>query len=250
MTGPAKPEFPVIRTIGLQGVLVTFSDVLSERSNRASLAFSGAVKSQNWSGIFEVSTSLASVFLRFDTSQLRHEALKDLLLDLLQTRDWFQAALPAGRKFWQVPCVFGTELAPQLAEAADLAGMSESQAIDSLSAARVRALTIGFAPGQPYLGPLGVEWNIPRQSALTPQVPIGALVLAISQFVLFTAQAPTGWRHIGQTGFRGFQPGGKDPIVLRAGDEMQFMPVTRVEFARLCERDPHFGGAECQEIPA
>jgi 5-oxoprolinase (ATP-hydrolysing) subunit B len=49
----------------------------------------------------------------------------------------------------------------------------------------VRVLAVGFAPGQPYLGPLGEEWNLPRLKALQ-QVPAGALVQAISQFVLFS----------------------------------------------------------------
>jgi allophanate hydrolase subunit 1 len=69
----------------------------------------------------------------------------------------------------------------------------------------VRVLAVGFAPGQPYLGPLGEEWNLPRLKALQ-QVPAGALVQAISQFVLFTGPAPTGWRHVGQTAFRCFRP--------------------------------------------
>lgn len=242
--------FPIIRTVGLSGMLVTFADHLSEASNRATLAFCEAVKSSNWMGVQEIATSLASVFVRFDPVVLSHAALQDHLHGLLAQKNWQQAELPPGRRLWRVPTVYGTGLAPQLEEAAAAAGMSASQAIDSLGAARVRVLTIGFAPGQPYLGPLGAEWNLPRQTELTPRVPPGALVLAISQFVLFTAAAPTGWRHVGQTGFRGFQLRAEDPIALRAGDEMIFTPVSPSEYERCCAADPHFGGAIREEIPA
>lgn len=243
-------SFPIIRTVGISGMLVTFSDRLTETANRATLAFCEAVKLKNWPGVLEISTSLASVFVRFDTETLRHADLKDRLQILLEQQDWQQAALPAGRCLWRVPTLYGTDLAPQLGEAAAAAGLNEEQAIDQLGSARVRVLTIGFAPGQPYLGPLGKQWNLPRQTELTPQVPAGALVLAISQFVLFTAAAPTGWRHVGQTGFRGFQLGAEDPIALRAGDEMIFHPVTRSEYERHCVCDPHFGGASREEISA
>lgn len=246
----AAISFPIIRTAGLSGMLVTFSDTLTEPANRATLAFCEAIKSSGWLGVQETSTSLASVFVRFDTEVVSHAALKELLLTLLARQDWQQAALPSGRRLWQVPTVYGTDLAPQLGEAADAVGMSEAQAIDSLGAARVRVLTIGFAPGQPYLGPLGAEWNLPRQTELTPRVPAGALLLAISQFVLFSTSAPTGWRHVGQTGFRGFQLRSQDPIALRAGDEMIFTPVSRSEFERLCVADSHFGGASREDIPA
>lgn len=247
---PEDISFPIIRTVGLSGMLVTFSDRLTETANRATLAFCEAVRSSGWIGVQETSTSLASVFVRFDTDLVSHGALTEQLLTLLAQQDWQQASLPPGRRLWRVPTVFGTDLAPQLAEAAAAAGLDEQQAVDRLGSAQVRVLTIGFAPGQPYLGPLGEEWNLPRQTELTPQVPVGALVLAISQFVLFATTAPTGWRHVGQTGFRGFQLGSEDPIALRAGDEMIFTPVSRPDFVRLCERDPHFGGASREEIPA
>ena len=248
MNGQVLPKFPVIRTVGLQGMLVTFADALSEASNRAALAYQGALKQKALAGVIEISPSLASVFVRFDPVALSHDALKTKLDTLLDARDWYAADLPEGRRFWRVPTVYGTDLAPQLAEAADAAGMSEAQAIESLGSARVRVLTIGFAASQPYLGTLGEEWDLPRQTELTPMVPSGALVQAIRQFVLFTAPAPTGWRHVGQTGMQLFRPEMDDPFALRAGDEMIFEPVSRAEFLRMREADPNSGGAIVMEI--
>lgn len=243
---PEAAAFPVIRNIGLDGMLVTFGDRLSEPSNRAALAFRAVLDQQGWDQIAETSTSLASAFVRFDPLYLSHDDLHDRLAELMQSRDWYHAALPPGRKLWRVPCVYGTDLAPQLAEAADAAGLTEAQAIDALGTARVRVLTIGFAPGQPYLGPLGAEWNLPRLKALQ-QVPAGALVQAISQFVLFTAPAPTGWRHVGQTAFRCFRPDAAVPIPLTPGDEVVFEPVPRAEMMRLLDDNADGAGGAIAE---
>lgn len=247
---PSSEGFPLIRTVGLHGLLVTFSDTLTEAANRATLAFRGAVDERALPAVLETSTSLASVFVRFDTSDVGHEQMRGLLQQMLDERDWYSADLPEGRRLWRVPTVYGGGLAPQLAEAADLAGLSETGAVESLSNARVRVLTIGFAPGQPYLGPLGEEWNIPRQSELTPMVPAGALVVAISQLVLFSSATPTGWRHVGQTGIRLFQPDAARPFALNPGDEMEFPSVSEAEFRRLTEADPNFGGAIATELSA
>lgn len=233
MAEPARP-FPIIRNIGLDGMLVTFASQLSEQSNRAALAFHAELQQLAQDGIGETSTSLASAFVRFDPLRLSHAALHARLSDLLQSRDWFQADMPAGRTFWRIPCLFGTDLAPQLAEAADAAGLSEAQAIERLGSSRVRVLAIGFAPGQPYLGPLAAEWNLPRLKALQ-QVPAGALVQAISQFVLFTGPAPTGWRHVGQTAFSCFRPQGVTAIPLTPGDEVVFEPVSYADFLKIRE---------------
>ncbi len=237
-----------IQPVGLAGIIIRFADRLTEADNRAALAFRAAVLARSWAGVVETSTSLASVFVRFDPTIVTYDALCDAMGFLLEERDWRLSPLPAGRRLWQVPTVFGTDLAPQPEEAADLAGLSEDAAIQSLSSARVRVLTIGFGPGQPYLGPLPDIWNIPRQDQLTPMVPRGALVLAVSQFVLFSAASPTGWRHVGQTGFNLFRPHSEHPFALRIGDELQFFPVSKPELQSLCDRDPDFGGASAREI--
>ncbi len=244
-------NFPIVRNVGLDGILVTFSEAMTEPSNRAALAFRSVVEDQNWEGVLETSTSLASTYLRFDVSQLTYSEIEPLIRHTLTERNWYNAPLPSGRKLWRVPTVYGTDLAPQLDEAAAAAGMSSAEAIRKLSQSQVRVLTIGFAPGQPYLGPLAPEFNIPRLQELNPMVPEGALVLAISQFVLFSGPTPTGWRHVGQTAFRCFRLEAKQSFALNPGDEMLFEPVTPDELGSIRSKDiDGSGGATCEEIGA
>jgi KipI family sensor histidine kinase inhibitor len=222
------PRFfnPVIRPAGLTGVLVSFGDTLSEPANRAALAFSAAVARAGIDGVEESAPSLVSVFVQFDPLHLDLEVLVARLTALLEDQDWYAAPMPEGRRFIRVPTVYGTDLAPQLAEAAAAAGLSVDAAIAQLSDARVRVQTIGFAPGQPYLGLLPEAWDIPRQTALTKAVPEGALVVAIRQLVLFSVANPTGWRHVGQTALRLFRPDSDTPFFLRPGDEVQFVQAS------------------------
>ena len=118
----------------------------------------------------------------------------------------------------------------------------------SIAAARVRVLTIGFAPGQPYMGELPKNWNIPRQTGLTAQVPRGALVVAIRQLIIFSGPTPTGWRHIGQTGFHCFRPEADEPFPLTIGDEVTFRRVSPDELDALAVEDPLGGGAEVEDL--
>lgn len=242
----AAPTFPVIRTAGIDGLLVSFGDKLDEPANRAALAFRAAVDGEGWDGVEETSSSLVSTYLRFDPLHLAHQDLKSRVAGLLDAQDWYAADLPAGRRFWRIPAVFGTDLAPQLAQAAEAAGLSEDAAIRSLTEARVRVQTIGFAPGQPYLGELPEAWDIPRQTELTRAIPIGALCVAIRQLVLFSVNTPTGWQHVGQTAIRLFQPETKEPFLLRPGDEVQFTQ-TDAETLDNMRKDAH-GGAESEPL--
>lgn len=238
---------PALYPLGVDGVLIRFGTRLSESANRAALAFRAALEADPPEGVAETATSLTSVYLRFDPTTTDHRQLRTALAPRLASRDWYQAPLPEGRRLWRVPAAFCADLAPQLAEAAALAGLSTDEAIAALCAAPLRVQTIGFAPGQPYLGGLSSQWNIPRQTDLTPRVPEGALAVAIRQMVLFSVGTPTGWRHVGQTAVRLFRPELDDPFLLRPGDEVLFSPVTRAEFENIRKTDPS-GGAVAERL--
>ncbi|MGA1181499.1 MAG: carboxyltransferase domain-containing protein, partial [Marivivens sp.] len=111
-----------------------------------------------------------------------------------------------------------------------------------------RVLAIGFAPGQPYIGLLPDNWNLPRLSQLTPKVPAGALVVAVRQLVLFCNDSTTGWRQIGQTGFRPFWPHSSTPFRLEVGDAIRIEHVSQMDLAALApERTEGLGGARLEK---
>jgi KipI family sensor histidine kinase inhibitor len=234
----------------LGGVLVTFGDTASDAANRAAIAFRTAVDAQGWAEVEESSSTLVSAFFRVDLAQHRFEALQDRLQDILLSQDWSDAALPGGRALWTIPAVFGTDRAPQFSESAEAAGLTEAQALTELTSTRLRVLTLGFAPGQPYLGTLGKAWDIPRQVGLTPNVPVGALVAAVRQICLFAKDTPTGWRHVGQSAFQCFRPQGDTPFPLSPGDEVQFTAITPRELARIeAHNGDGAGGAQREVLP-
>ena len=255
MTSPATNEtasnsFPCIKNVGLSGVLVSFSDDLTESANRAALAFRAELENAARPGITETTTSLTSTFVVFDPVRLPLEDLRAYLSKLLARKNWETAALPERRRLWRIPAVFGGEYGPQFDEVAKLAGLTPERAIEELTSTRLRVMTIGFAPGQPYLGSLPEKWDIPRQSGLTKQVPNGAIAVAIRQLVLFTTETPTGWRQVGRTAFRGFRPESDTPFALRPGDEVQFAPIDEETCASIRAKDKTGdGGAEWELLP-
>ena len=236
---------PEILPFGLDAVLVRFDATMSDQANRAALGFAAHIRNSALPFV-EVSSTLASVTLRFDPLAVGLDEVNALLQKHLTTQDWGAIALPAGRKLWRVPTCYGGDHGPQLAEAAELAGVSTNAAIDALGTSRVRVLTIGFAPGLPYLGTLPPEWNIPRQTALTPKVPAGALVVAIRQFVVFANASPTGWRWIGQTALPLFDPARSPASLFSPADEVIFTPVSEAEFTTA--RTAPFGGATWEDV--
>lgn len=239
----ASSPFPRILPSGVDGLVVQFSDHFDNDANRAALTLRARIEVENWPEVVETALSLVSTLVRFDPLITAPQLLATRLADLLEGDR--QTEVPTAARTLVIPASFDPELAPQIDEAAEAAGFPDrAAAIESICTADLRVLTIGFAPGQPYIGELPAAWDLPRQRNLTPRVPVGALGIAIRQMVLFAVETQTGWRHAGQTAMRLFQPDAPDPFLLRPGDRLRFEPVPAATLERL--RDDPLGGARIE----
>lgn len=230
-----------ILPLGTDGMLLRLAMTTSPETSRRVRALAAGLEAAPPEGVVEIAGGLVSVLLRFDPDRVA----RDDLAAALSALDPAGAETPPGR-LWRVPAAFGGDAGPQLHEAAKLAGRNPEAAIAELCDTPLDVLAIGFAPGQPYLGHLGENWNMPRQSDLTPRVPAGAIVVALRQIVLFNAASTTGWRQVGRTAFRPFLREREPPFALRPGDRVKFEPVAADEIDRLADGGDGMGGARCE----
>lgn len=246
MSAPPDLPPPEIHPFGLDAVLVRFTLHWSEHANRAAQRLAADLSRAPLPGQTEAAPGLGSVLLRLN----REVTSQAALIAALQTR--LAAPPPAQAKEtprrWLVPACFGGEAGPDLAAAARLAGRSETALVAELCATDLRVLALGFAPGQPYLGPLPEHWQMPRLPALTPRVPAGTLATALAQLVLFTAASPTGWRALGRTALRPFAPLAAQPFALAPGDILRFSETSEAQIAALEALGDPLGGA-VRDIP-
>ncbi|RYH03524.1 carboxyltransferase domain-containing protein [Salipiger sp. IMCC34102] len=242
MPDPDVPNDTQIAPLGQDGVLVRFGDGATAHPAKAR-SFGATVRGAGLDGIGEVATSLASTLVRFDPRAVSRATVEVHLRALLATPREIAAT---ESRLWTIPASFGGDDGPQLADAAGLADLSPEAAIAEIAETELSVLTIGFAPGQPYLGHLPERWDLPRQTDLTPRVPEGALVVALRQIVLFANPSPTGWRQVGRTAFRPFRPDRAEPFALRAGDRIRFSPVDARTLRDLGQAPDGLGGAICE----
>ncbi len=231
--------------LGVDGILVRFADRLSEDANARALAFRDQVTAAKITGVTEVASSLVSVRVGFDPEVTTRAAVLDALKNDI-AQDQISDASP--RRLWRIPAAFGPDHAPQLAEAAAHAGLTPQKAIAELTGTTLRVIAIGFAPGQPYLGMLPPAWDIPRQTSLSQNLPQGALLCAVRQLIVWAADAPTGWRHVGQTAFRVYRPETDAPFAFTPGDAVRFEAVSDSDFAGIAANSDTNGGAICEVL--
>ncbi len=133
----------------------------------------------------------------------------------------------------EIPVCYGGELGPDLAWMAARCGMAESEVVRLHSAGVYTVRFLGFAPGFAYLAGLPGVLHAPRLETPRTRVRAGSVGIADGRTGVYPAASPGGWRLIGATPLRMFDPGAQPAARLAAGDRVRFVPIDRQAFDRM-----------------
>ena len=213
---------------GDRGLVVEFADELSPEINGCVRALSRRL--HDAPGVIEVVPTLRSLLLIIDPLTADRNRLAGTALQLLQN------LLPdqdgAGRRI-ELPVVYGGDAGPDLADVAKMSGLTTREAIELHSRQDYQVLMLGFAPGFPYLGIVAASLRRPRLSVPRTRVPAGSVGIADALTGVYPLSTPGGWRLIGRTPRIIYDPRHPDPILLRPGDHVRFVPVTSAVFPEI-----------------
>ena len=206
---------PLILPLGDRGLLVRFSETLSDEANRAAIAFSARVEMAGVPGVLEVVPNLVSVLLRYEPAAITFDRLAGEVRLLAAAPD---GAIVVGAEHRVAVRFDGADLD----EVAGLVQLSVIEFVAAHNAAPLRVLATGFAPGFLYCGLHPEALEVPRRDVVRRQVPAGTMLFAAGQTAITSTPIPTGWHVIGHTGFRNFDPTAEPPATVRAGDTIRF----------------------------
>jgi KipI family sensor histidine kinase inhibitor len=112
-----------------------------------------------------------------------------------------------------------------LAEAADLLGLSPGGLVERHTGAEWTVAFCGFAPGFGYLTQPGGSWDVPRRATPRTKVPPGAVALAGEFSGVYPRESPGGWQLIGRTDVAVFDLDRDPAALLRPGTRVRFVAV-------------------------
>jgi inhibitor of KinA len=93
-----------------------------------------------------------------------------------------------------------------------------------------RVYMLGFLPGFAYMGPVDERIIAARKHQPRTRVEPGSVAIAGRQTGIYPVASPGGWQIIGRTWLTLFDPN-KEPITyFRAGDRVQFYPISIDEY--------------------
>lgn len=233
------PGFPRILPLGDSGVTVEFGDSIAPATNDQVIAFAQGLDTLTISGVVDVAPTYRSVSVYFDPLLTDLDDLERRLKELAANLP--QQPTGPGRTI-EIPVAYGVDLGPDLADVARLAGVSEQEVVALHGSTDYRVYMLGFSPGFPYLGTVPATIAIPRLAEPRTKVPAGSVGIAGTQTGIYPQESPGGWRLIGRTPVKLYDPQGSRPFLLEPGDHVRFVEISYEEYWRMaaCENPTAF----------
>ena len=224
-----------IAAAGDAALVAEFGDRIDVALNARATALAEALARTPVHGIRDIVPTFRSVAVYFDPLVTDVEQLRQRLLDLAAAPEPTRAETP--RPPVVVPVCYGGEFGPDLGDVASFAGLSEAETVERHATASYRVFMLGFMPGFAYLGVVDPRIAAPRRQAPRARVPAGSVGIAGAQTGVYPRETPGGWQIVGRTPLTIFAFDREPPCVFRAGDTVQFQPITAADFARTVDRE-------------
>jgi KipI family sensor histidine kinase inhibitor len=210
---------PRIRPLGDSALTVEFAESLSVEANLKVRALDAVLARNPPEGFREAVPTLRSLLVLYD-GRRGFERFREALLALAG-----DAAPPPPGRSHEIPTLYGGEGGPDLYEVARKAGLSEADVVHLHGAREYTAFMVGFTPGFAYLGSLDPRLETARRTTPRVRVPAGSVGIASTLTGIYPVVSAGGWNLLGLTRLGLFDPGADDPVRIRPGDRVRFVPT-------------------------
>lgn len=217
-------------------LILEFESRVDPEINDACVAIADRLGRLSVAGVRDVVATYHTVAVHIDPLQVDRTSLVGQLEQLAASAT---DARPARGASHEIPVCYGDEFGPDLTDVAQFGGCTEDEVVRLHSAPTYRVYMMGFLPGFAYLGSVPERIRMGRLDTPRLRVQTGSVAIAGLQTGIYPLEAPGGWRIIGRTWIKPFDPERQQPWMFQAGDAVRFVPVSRAVFLGAMAGEPN-----------
>ncbi len=223
---------PRLLPCGDRALSVELGDEISREVNARVLALDYVIRQHAPHGVTETVPSFRSLLVYYDPFVVGYEEL-GTALRVLCSRARAEVVPPA--RMVELPCCYGGELGFDLDAVAARLGLAPGEVVRLHAGAEYLVEFVGFTPGLPYMSGMPERLFLPRLETPRVKTPPGSVSIGGMQCCIYSVESPGGCWVLGRTPVRLYDPAAADPILLRAGDRVRFLPIEPAEFDRTAQ---------------
>lgn len=230
-----------IRPVGDSALTVEFEKRIDPEVNAEVHTLRALLEDERVPGVTDMIPTFCSLLICYDPGTIRYG---DLIREIRRASESGSRRRAAPSRTFLISVCYGGKYGEDLPYVAEHAGISEQEVIRRHSAPDYLIYMLGFLPGFCYLGGMDPILETPRLPRPRQRIPAGSVGIGGSQTGLYPTDSPGGWRLIGTSPIRPYDPRRSEPILYRAGDRIRFVPIEEKEYREI-EAAVREGTYEC-----
>lgn len=211
---------PRIVPFGDSSALIQLGDEIDLEINQHVHALAQLIEASSINGVIEAVPAYATLLVHYNPLVLSFAQIKDRLRVKISQIEETTSRKP---RQVEVPVRYGGEFGVDLEHVARHLHLSVEDVIRIHSKKIYTVYMMGFTPGYPYMGKLDDALIMPRLETPRTRVAAGTVAIAGSQTGIYSIDSPGGWRLIGRTPLKLFDPESDSPFLFSPGDEVKFV---------------------------
>lgn len=219
-----------IQPLGDTGIIIQFGTEISEAIYQQIRQYVYWLEQSCIEGIVEWVPAYTTLAVFYRPNIISYDELTQKLLKIGEKIESMPVPDPI---VIEIPTLYGKEAGPDIQFVAETNGLSEEEVVKIHSSSDYLIYMIGFVPGFPYLGGMDKRIAAPRKKTPRSRIPAGSIGIAGEQTGIYPLETPGGWQIIGRTPVKLYDPQKQDPILLKAGDYIRFVPITEREYEKI-----------------
>ncbi|MDR0751675.1 MAG: 5-oxoprolinase subunit PxpB [Christensenellaceae bacterium] len=186
-----------------------------------------AVKARPFNGVYEIIPSYCSILFIFDPDITNYKVIVKQLKKLLKSSNKQDSIRP---RLIHIPVCYDNEFGEDINDVAEYTKLSVKDIIEMHSKPNYLIYMLGFLPGFAYLGGLNKKLITPRLQKPRTKILAGAVGIGGEQTGIYPLESPGGWRLIGRTPIKPYDPYRDEPFLYKAGDYVKFESISKDEY--------------------
>lgn len=228
-------DFYSIFSLSDSAIVVDFGNVINEKINQKALNLAYAIGRAAFAGIKDIVPAYSSVTVHYDVVEiLKHSSgetafsiMKESLKKLLQQEN---ENTEEQQRQIKIPVCYDEEFGWDLKDIAKVTKLTVEEIIQIHTSKKYKVFMVGFLPGFAYMGEVDPRIAMPRKAEPRTKISQGYVGIAGIQTGIYPLTSPGGWQIIGRTPLQLFNRENENPVLFKAGDEVEFFSITANEF--------------------
>ena len=213
---------------GDSALVIEFGNEISVDINKKIRKMMDDIKKENIDGIVELVPTYCSLLINYDVLKIDYntlvEKLKTFLNNNLETVEGEEVTLV------EIPTLYNDEVGSDLSYVAEHNKLSKEEVIKIHTGTDYLVYMLGFMPGFTYLGGMSEKIATPRLESPRLQIYPGSVGIAGKQTGMYPSMSPGGWRIIGRTPLKLYNPDSDTPVYISSGDYVRYVSISEEEY--------------------